>query len=326
MSKNMKRLSTLLAAVSIIIASIIGYGINMKTEQIQDDKIHVTVTTTFLGDLVEQIGGDKVVVTRLMGPGIDPHQFQASNSDLEKLTSADLIFYGGLHLEAKLGEILEKLAESGKPIVDTSKMIPKANLLYSEELTEEEIAELEEDEGLYDPHIWFDIDLWRIVTNTVTKSLINMDTESTDFYQKNMRSYFSELDELEVYVKTRLAEIPEVQRYLITAHDAFNYFSVYTGMEVRGIQGVNTTVEAGTSDVSDTANFIVEHQIKAIFIESSISPKLVQALQESVNAKGFKTEIGGELFSDSTGNLGEPEGTYIGMYKHNVDTIVSALK
>ena len=326
MSTKMKRLLSVSLILLVTTASIFGYGMKQEAISHNDGKLDVTVTTTFLGDAVSQIGGEYVEVTRLMGPGVDPHQYQASSSDLTKLTSADVVFYAGLHLEAKLGDILEKLSEAGKPIVNTSRSIPKSELLYAEALTPAEIAELTEDEGVYDPHIWFDVNLWRLVSKEVMLGLQTYDPTHAAIYEANYWKYMASLDELEVYVMARIQEIPEQSRYLVTAHDAFNYFSRYTGMSVRGIQGINTTVEAGTSDVSDTAKFIAEHNIKAIFVESSVSPKLVQALQEAVVFRGGNTRIGGEIYSDSSGELGTPEGTYVGMYKHNVDVIVDNLK
>lgn len=325
MSKTMKRLLAISLVLSLIVGGIFIYGVGQEEQRNTTDKIYITVTTTFLGDAAEQIGGDHVNVTRLMGAGVDPHQYQASSSDLTKLTSADVVFYAGLHLEAKLGDVLEKLAESGQPIYNTSNSIPRSKLLYAEDLTAAEIAEMSEEDGVYDPHIWFDIDLWQLVVNEVNQALQEIDPANKQEYQTNYENYIKDLNELGEYVKNRVLELPESARYLVTAHDAFNYFSRYAGMSVRGIQGINTSVEAGTNDVSQTANFIVEHQIKAVFVESSVSPKLIQALQEAVDAKGEKVTIGGELFSDSTGSAGTAEGTYIGMYKHNIDTIVESL-
>jgi len=315
-----------LALVLLIVAIIVYDSMNKRQIKRASDKLYVTVTTTFLADVVEQVGGDHVVVTRLMGPGVDPHQYQASSSDLTKLTSADLVLYAGLHLEAKLGDILEQLAQSGSPVVNTSKNIPLNELLYAEDLTPEEIAELTVDEGAYDPHIWFDINLWRIVVGTITDTLKEFDPTHAATYEQNEQKYLGELTDLAQYIQTKVEELPVDLRYLVSAHDAFNYFGRYTGIEVHGIQGMNTTVEAGTRDVSKTAQLIIDHQIKAIFIESSVSPKLVQALQEAVEARGLAVAIGGELFSDSTGALDTIDGTYVGMYRHNIDTIVNALK
>lgn len=320
MSKGMRNLVITLVAVSVIISCIIGWGVVNRDNSTEHGKLQVTVTTTFLGDVVRQIAGDKVDLIVLMGPGIDPHQYQASSSDLNKLLNADVIFYGGLHLESKLAEVLEKVADGGKTTINTSRTIPKEALLYAED------NGAEAEEPVYDPHIWFNIDLWRYVVTDIVAELSAHDPENKEFYEEQYANYGKELDELAEYVAESIALLPENSRHLITAHDAFNYFGVYTGMEVRGIQGISTVVEAGTSDISDLAGFIAEHQIKAVFVESTVSPKLISALTEAVQAKGFNTSIGGELFSDSTGSGGTPEGTYIGMYRHNIDTIVEALK
>jgi manganese/zinc/iron transport system substrate-binding protein len=327
MNQRLRRLLFVSLALIVIIISIIGYDLSQGRAKRRDNKLYVTVTTTFLGDIVEQIGGAYVEVTRLMGPGVDPHQYQASSSDLDKLTTADLVLYGGLHLEAKLGDVLEQLASSGSPVVDTSSGIDKRNLIYADNATDEQALNEQEDEGgMYDPHIWFDIDLWRDVVTTIKATLSAHDQVHETEYEQNAQRYLAELDELNAYIIRKITELPENARYLVSAHDAFNYFGRYTGIEVKGIQGINTSVEAGTSDVSNMASFIVEHKIKAIFVESSVSPKLVQALQEAALARGHKVDIGGELFSDSTGSIDTPEGTYVGMYKHNIDTIVNALK
>lgn len=326
MTIRLRRLLSITLALVVVIIGIIGYGLNQNDYQDTSGKITVTVTTTFLGDIVQQIGGEHVALTRLMGAGVDPHQYQASSSDLMKLTSADLVFYAGLHLEAKLGDVLEKLADSGKPIVNTSQDIPLDQLIYAQGITADEAAQMDVDEGVYDPHIWFDINLWRIVVAKVVESLKSFDATNAAFYEQNYQHYLNDLHDLDGYIQTQLAALPVNKRYLITAHDAFNYFGRYTGIQVQGIQGINTSVEAGTNDVSATANSIIEHQIKAIFVESSVSPKLIQALQEAVAARGMRVDIGGELFSDSTGALGTNEGTYIGMYRHNIKTIVEALK
>lgn len=313
----MKRVVGLFLSLAVIIG---GFGFYAFSGNVPvNDKKTVTVTTTFLGDLVGLLAEDTIHLNVLMGPGIDPHLYQASASDLSKLSEADLVVYGGVHLEGKLGETLEKLAFNGKHIVDSSEAIDRSQLIV--------VSEGENtDEMVYDPHIWFDTDLWRIVAKTVLAELVVMNPEYEQLYTANFMAYMNELDALDQYVASRIAEIPEQSRYLITAHDAFNYFARVTGMEVRGIQGVSTQSEASTNDISQLADFITEHQVRAIFVESSVSPKLIQALQEAVRARGFSVAIGGELFSDSTGDADTPEGTYIGMYKHNVDTIVEALK
>ena len=318
MKKNMKKLLFIATTLFVLLGSYIFVGLTKEQEISQKDKLQVVATTTFLGDLLQQIGGDKIDLVTLMGPGIYPHQFQASSSDLNTLLHADIIFFGGLHLEAKLAEIFEKMEDGAITTIDTSRNIPK-NKLHGWE-------DDEAPDQVYDPHVWFDIDLWQIVADDVTATLQEMDSKHAAYYGENRRAYGEELSQLATYVTKRVNELPSNKQFLVTAHDAFNYFGTYTGMDVRGIQGFNTVVEAGTSDVSSIAQFIVDNEIKAIFVESTVSPKLIQALQEAVRAKGFDVQIGGELYSDSAGDAGSYEGTYIGMYYHNVDTIIDALK
>ena len=180
-------------------------------------------------------------------------------------------------------------------------------------------------EGNYDPHVWFDVTMWMSATERVRDALIEMDPTSAETYRANAADYLNQLAELDDYVKTQAATLPAEQRVIITAHDAFNYFSRAYGFEVRGLQGISTASEAGTADVQGLANFIVERKIPAIFIESSVPVRNVEAVQEAVRAQGWDVQIGGELFSDAMGTPGTPEGTYIGMVKHNIDTIVKAL-
>lgn len=315
---KLKKLFLLVLVVGILSAC------NNSQENINDEKITVSVTTTFLADLVNKIGGEHVKLNSLIQPGIDPHQYQASASDLDKLTEADIIFFNGLHLEAKLGDVLTSLNDKGIKVVNVSDAIDTNSLLKAEDIKDTKATSA--DNGLYDPHIWFDIDLWKVVSQDVTNQLKTIDPKNAEDYQKAYESYLKELDELAVYVKENIKNIPKESRYLVTAHDAFNYFSRFADIEVYGIQGISTNTEASIKDISTLANFIVKNKVKAIFVESSVSPKLIQSLQEAVKAKGFETEIGGELYSDSTGEKGSETETYIGMYKHNVDTIVNALK
>jgi manganese/zinc/iron transport system substrate-binding protein len=249
-----------------------------------------------------------------MGPGVDPHLYKASEGDVRSLEQADMIFYNGLHLEAGLSGVLERMGDKANVVAITDN-IERSNLIAPPEF-----------EGAYDPHVWFNVSLWMKTAETVRDALIKLDPKSADIYQANAEKYLSELDDLHNYVQSRAAELPQEQRILITAHDAFNYFGRAYGFEVRGLQGISTTSEAGASDVQALADFIVENQVPAVFIESSVPRRNVEALQAAVQAKGFEVRIGGELFSDAMGDPGTVEGTYIGMVKHNIDTIVSALK
>lgn len=279
-----------------------------------DRTIQVVATTGMVGDIVKEVGGDRVDVTTLMGPGVDPHLYKASEGDVERLDQADIVFYSGLHLEAKLAEVFEKMGESivTVPVTD---LIPRDKLHV-----------VGSGEATYDPHVWFDVSMWSDATESVRRTLVEVDPAHADEYNARAEAYQQQLTELDDYVRTEAQSIPADKRVLITAHDAFGYFASAYGFEVRGLQGVSTATEAGTGDVQDLADFIVQNRIPAIFVESSVSPRTVRALQEAVRAQGYDVQIGGSLFSDAMGDAGTPEGTYIGMVKHNIDTIAHALK
>lgn len=275
-------------------------------------KIKVTTTTTMLKDLIEHIGGDKVEVEGLMGEGVDPHLYNASAGDLEKLSKADLIVYGGLHLEGKMGEVFDKLSKE-KDMLNVGDKLPK-----------EKIHMVKGDTP--DPHVWFDTNLWRIEAQAVTEKLSQIDSANASFYKENLAKYEKELDELTAYIMDKFKEIPEKSRVLVTAHDAFGYFGEQFGLEVKAIQGVSTDSETGTKNISDLANFIVERNIKAIFVESSVPKKSIEALQEAVKSRGKEVKIGGELYSDSLGDKEHNTETYVKTVKANADTIANALK
>jgi manganese/zinc/iron transport system substrate-binding protein len=305
----------LLMVTSIVLFSIVGAGCagSNETEK-HEGKIVVTTTIGQIADIVKNVGGEHVEVTALMGPGVDPHLYQASQGDIQKLSNADMIFYNGLHLEGKMGEIFEKMAKN-KPTVAVAEAIPTEKLLKSAD-----------DANAYDPHVWFDIDLWSIAVEKVRDELIKFDPKHEEDYKKNAESYLQRLQELKTYAKEQIAQIPEESRVLITAHDAFGYFGHAYGIEVMGLQGLSTDSEYGLKDVQSLVETIVSRNIKAVFIESSISEKSIKAVVEGAKKRGHTVSIGGELFSDAMGEEGTEEGTYIGMYKHNIDTIVSALK
>ena len=275
-------------------------------------KIKVTTTTTMLKDLIEHIGGDKVEVEGLMGEGVDPHLYNASAGDLDKLSKADLIVYGGLHLEGKMGEVFDKLSKE-KDMLNVGDKLPKEKIHMVGGNTP-------------DPHVWFDTNLWRIEAQAVTEKLSQIDSANADFYKENLAKYEKELDELTAYIMGKFKEIPEKSRVLVTAHDAFGYFGEQFGLEVKAIQGVSTDSETGTKNISDLANFIVERNIKAIFVESSVPKKSIEALQEAVKSRGKEVKIGGELYSDSLGDKEHGTETYIKTVKANADTIANALK
>jgi manganese/zinc/iron transport system substrate-binding protein len=278
-------------------------------------QVQVTTTVGMITDIVRQVGGERVVVTGLMGPGVDPHLYKPSAGDVQKLENADIIFYGGLELEGRMTDTLVKLSSQGKRTIPVTEGIPH-NLL----------REPPEFEGKYDPHVWFDVTLWQYAVKAVNTELAELDPGSKDLYQKNADAYLKQLDELHAYVKAQIESIPQASRVLITAHDAFGYFGQQYGMEVRGLQGTSTATEASAADVQGLAQSIADRKIKAIFVESSVPKATVEAVQAAVKSKGWDVAIGGQLFSDAMGNDGTPEGTYIGMVRHNVDTIVQALR
>lgn len=277
-------------------------------------KLRVVATTGMVGDLAKNIGGDYLEVSALMGPGVDPHLYKASEGDVQLLQEADIIFYNGLHLEAQMGEVLERLNEFGTTTVAVADKVDKSLLMSPPEFA-----------GNYDPHIWFDVTLWMQAAEEVRETLIEVDPAHAAEYEANADAYLAQLEDLHQYVLDRANSLPAEQRILITAHDAFNYFGQAYGFEVRGLQGISTEAQAGTADVQALADFIVENQIPAIFVESSVPQRNVEAVQAAVQARGFDVKIGGSLFSDAMGTEGTPEGTYVGMVRHNIDTIVDAL-
>jgi manganese/zinc/iron transport system substrate-binding protein len=299
--------------IALLVLTLSGCGGNRAATQANGDTLNIVTTTSMITDITEQVVGDHATVTGLMGAGIDPHLYVASEGDVTALQEADIIFHNGLFLEAQMEDIFEQLAER-KTVVPVAGSIATDRLLPWATYADE-----------YDPHIWFDVSLWMAATETVRDTLIEVDAANAADYEANAAAYLDELATLDAYVKEQAARVPAEQRILVTAHDAFHYFGRAYGFEVRGLQGISTASEAGAADVQDLATFIVEHQIPAIFVESSVPVRTIEALQAAVQAKGFDVAIGGELFSDAMGSPGTPEGTYVGMVRHNIDTIVSAL-
>ncbi|MGH2697802.1 MAG: metal ABC transporter solute-binding protein, Zn/Mn family [Actinomycetota bacterium] len=276
-------------------------------------KIRVVTTIGQIADVVANLAGDRVELVGLMGPGIDPHLYRASEGDVVSLAEADIVFYSGLHLEAKMADVFEKMRGSVTTVAVT------------EDLDRDELLSPPEFEGAYDPHVWFDVTKWMSATEVIRDSLMELDPEHADLYEDNADGYLAKLEDLDRYVATQAGRVPEKQRVLITAHDAFNYFGEAYDFEVRGLQGISTATETGTADLSELADFIVEREIPAIFVETSVPQRFAEALREAVAAQGSQVSIGGSLYSDAMGDAGTPEGTYIGMVRHNIDTIVAGL-
>ncbi|MCF6254633.1 MAG: zinc ABC transporter substrate-binding protein [Thiomicrorhabdus sp.] len=274
-------------------------------------QLNIVTTTGMIADLTQNIGGKHVKVTALMGTGVDPHMYKATQGDLRRLSNADIILYNGLHLEGKLQEIFEKMARK-KPVFAISSLIPKTELIYHDNSP--------------DPHIWFDITLWQKAGKRVLQILISQDPSNQKTYEKNAQAYLKQLQQLHQWVLAEVQTIPKSRRILITAHDAFGYFGRAYDIQVKGLQGVSTASEFGLQDIRQLKEIIVRNQVQAVFVESSVSPRFIEALVKGVKAEGNALTIGGELYSDAMGLKNSPTGNYIGMVKHNVNTIVSALK
>lgn len=278
------------------------------------DAIRIATTTGMINDIVLNVGKELVSTQSLMGPGVDPHLYKASAKDVSTLSNADIIFYNGLHLEGKMTEVFENMSKRGIKTVAVAEGIDKSKLLQSPTY-----------KGYYDPHVWFDAGLWSNAVESVTANLVAYDPENKEFYHQNSADYQAKLKTLGTFIHNKVNTLNENKRVLITAHDAFGYFGKAYNFEVIGLQGVSTDSEASTADLQNLSKLIVERQIPAIFVESSVSPKYIEAVKEAVNSKGFNVRVGGVLYSDALGNYGTPEGTYVGMFEYNVNTIVDSL-
>ncbi|WP_452598632.1 metal ABC transporter solute-binding protein, Zn/Mn family [Pontimicrobium sp. MEBiC01747] len=299
-----------------IILSIALVILSCKSETKKENgKLNVVTTTTMITDLVKNIGGDYIELQGLMGSGVDPHLYKASAGDVSKLTNADIIFYNGLHLEGKLVEVFEKMGNQAKSQIALAEALDKSTLIGSEYFASN-----------YDPHVWFDIDYFKTFAKEVTKVLSKKDPKNTANYAENEKQYLKKLDALKAKLSSVIDKLPKEKRILVTAHDAFNYFGKAFQFEVVGLQGLSTATEAGVQDVQKLAAFIIEKNVKAIFVESSVPKRTIEALQAAVKSKDHEVAIGGTLYSDALGDAGTIEGTYIGMFEYNVNTIIEALK
>lgn len=277
----------------------------------EDGKLTVVTTIAQIAEPMSVIGGDKVEVKSLMGPGVDPHLYTATQGDIQKMEDADIIFYSGLHLEANMVKVFEEIGKT-RPVLAIGEVNPEEKLLKDEE-------------GAIDPHIWFDIDLWKESLDAATNELKKALPDDSEYFEKNKQAYFKKLDTLKEEAKAQMETLPSDKRVLVTAHDAFGYFGRMLDIEVVGLQGLSTEAEIGLSDIEETIQQLVEHQVPAVFIESSINPASINAVIEGGKKEGLDIELGGELFSDAMGDADSKEGTYIGMYEHNVSTIYQAL-
>lgn len=299
---------------SVLLMMVVNPIKGINAQATTTDKVKVVATTTMIADLAKSIGGDLVEVEGLMGPGVDPHLYKASAGDLQKIQEANLIVYNGLHLESKMGDVFSMMAKQGKVTIAISEGLAQDQLIVDPET------------GEIDPHIWFDVMLWKAASHNMLAALIKVDPANRTTYEQNHQGLVQELDQLDLQVRKAIESIPQQSRVLVTAHDAFQYFSKAYGIEVLSIQGISTLAEAGTQKISQLAKEIADRKIKAIFVESSVSPKSLKALQEAAKALNYEVSLGGELYSDSLGSAGTPTETYIGTIKANVEVIVNALR
>jgi len=303
-SNGLRRLLATVSLLPVLLASCAA--------EADSEGIRVVATTGMVADLARVVGGERVHVDALMGPGIDPHLYQAAPSDLKKLRAASLVLYNGKGLEGKMADVFVKLASKIKVVAVTEQI--------------DDDALIRADDGHWDPHVWFDVALWSRCAVVVGDALAEVDPNNASEYRKSAQKYASRLkDELDPWVRSELSKIPEERRVLVTSHDAFRYLGRAYGMEVRGVQGISTASLAGVKDVEQIVEMIIERKVKAIFVESSVAPKTIEAVQERVRKAGHEVSIGGELFSDAMGDE-PPADTYVGMVEHNVKTLVEALQ
>lgn len=281
----------------------------------------VACTTGMVADMVRAVAGERATVLTLMGAGVDPHLFKPTRADVAKVTGADAVFYNGLLLEGKMTETFDRLRSGGKPVVALCQDLAPADLLHDKP----EPDAKQSAEKHHDPHVWMDPALWLRGVDIVESALAKLDPSSADLFKSNAAAYRESIRQLDAYAQKTLATVPEKSRVLITAHDAFGYFGRRFGFQVEGIQGISTESEAGVKDIQRLVDLIVSRDIKAVFVETSVSDRNIKALLAGAQAKGHTVVIGGSLYSDALGLPDTYEGTYIGMIDHNVTIIARAL-
>lgn len=296
-------------SAALLITGLFGGMLSVAAES----RLQVVATTGMVADVVREVGGDHVRVEGLMGPGVDPHLYRQTRRDITALSRADAVFWNGLYLEAQLEEFLERLAQR-RPVFAVAEGVPERLRLSDEEYRNQS-----------DPHVWMDPGRWRYGVEAVRSALVELHPEQKAYFDQRAEAYLSELETLNDYALQVLGSVPEGKRVLVTAHDAFGYFGDAYGFEVLGIQGFSTESEAGLSRIEALVDLLVEREIGAIFVESSVSDRNVRALIEGAAARGHSVRIGGELYSDAMGPAGTYEGTWLGMIDHNVSTIARAL-
>lgn len=290
-----------------------GLAAFAATPSVAASRLHVVASTGMIADLVRQIGGRGVEVQALMGAGVDPHAYRPTRSDIVDMTRAEAVFWHGLHLEAQMEEFLVDLARK-RPVHAIAETVDQTLLIGSENY-----------EGRFDPHIWMDPDVWGACVPAVVRALTVLRPKGKDLFETNAAAFVAEAQALSTYSRDVLAAVPPAARVLLTAHDAFGYFGAAYAFEVVGVQGISTESEAGLNRIGTLVNVLVERQLPAVFVESSVSDRNIRALIEGAAAQGHEVIIGGLLFSDAMGPDGTYEGTWLGMIDHNVTTIARAL-
>lgn len=280
----------------------------------QSRKLTVVATTNIVGDTVRQVVGDAAEVVTLMAPGVDPHLYRATQSDLRRLSEADVIFYNGLHLEGRMEDVLAQMARR------------KPTFAVTEYMTADELLASADFGGMYDPHVWFDVSLWIKAVERIRDAMAAVDGARADYYAANAARFIEELRALDEEVAATFAAVPAQRRVLVTAHDAFGYLGARYGVEVVALQGISTEAEFGLADVRSLVDLLVERQLGVVFVETSVSPRGIQAVVEGARARGHQVQVGGELYSDSLGAAGTPEGTYVGMIRYNVQLMAAAMR
>ena len=304
----MMRIAIFVPVLALFLTGCTGEDANAAFQP--GDKIKVVATTGMVADVAREVGKGHVTVTALMRAGVDPHLYKASADDVGKLQGAHLIIYNGKGLEGKMGDLFVKLARK-RPVVAVTDEVPQERLL---------------DDGMhYDPHIWFDLELWAETPAVVAVALAEIDPEHKAVYEANAKAYRAAILKLHEKTKTELATIPKTRRVLVTSHDAFRYFGRAYDVEVHGLQGISTVDEAGVRDVQRIVSLVVDRKVKAIFVETSVSPRTIEAVQSAVRARGHEVKIGGTLFSDAMGES-HPDDTYLGMVRANVRVLMESLK
>lgn len=305
----------LASALGLAVAGAAGISARAQTAQAPapEAPLSVVTTTGMIADAARQVGGDLVEVRALMGPGIDPHAYRQTRTDIVALANADLILWHGLYLEAQMEDFLHEIGRS-RPVVAVAETLPEELLIADEVYS-----------GSHDPHVWMDPALWARVVEAVRDALVAALPGQEEVLAANAARHLQEIAALDAYARRILATVPPEARVLVTAHDAFNYFGRAYDYEVTGIQGISTESEAGLARVAELVDLLVARDIGAVFVESSVSDRGLRALIEGAEARGHAVAIGGELYSDAMGPDGSYEGTYLGMIDHNVTTIARAL-